>query len=366
MYKMKILQIIPSLGSGGAERFVCELSEQLNEQSGIQCHVATLYSRDFNCFYRLNDDIYIKDFNKKAGLDLRCLYNVYKFIKANKYTVVHAHINAILYVFLAAFLLPRVRFVATIHSDAYFEAPSKVDRLVRKLLFKSRRVQAVTISEESNVSFKQLYSISAPTIYNGVSEYLPTNIFDEADRYDGNIVFIHPASCQPVKNQQLLFSAFQKLASKYKNVKLLWFGNNTTYQDLFTELSQYFSDHIIYCGCVDNMRDHMAKADAVCLSSLKEGMPMSIIEAFSVGCIPIVTPAGGCVNMVSHEINGFISSSFDVDDYYSMLERFVLLSPEKLMEMKQASRRTFDRYAIVECASRYMDVYSPNRTENFE
>ena len=36
---MKILQIIPSLGSGGAERFVCELSEQLNKQSGIQCHV---------------------------------------------------------------------------------------------------------------------------------------------------------------------------------------------------------------------------------------------------------------------------------------------------------------------------------------
>lgn len=365
MYKMKILQIIPSLGSGGAERFVCELSEQLNEQSGIQCHVATLYSRDFNCFFRLNDQIYIKDFNKKAGPDLRCLYNVYKFIKANKYTVVHAHVNAILYILLAAFLLPRVRFVATIHSDAYFEAPSKLDRFVRKLLFKSRKVQAVTISEESNVSFKQLYRISASIIYNGVSQYLQSPAFDEVEIPDDNIVFIHPASCQPVKNQKLLFSAFQKLASKYKNVKLLWFGNNTTYPDLFTELSQYFSDQIVYCGCVDNMRDYMAKADAVCLSSLKEGMPMSIIEAFSVGCVPIVTPAGGCVNMVTHEVNGFIASSFDVDDYYNVLERYVLLSPEKLKDMKHASRKTFNKYTIRECSRRYIDVYNSNMTEKF-
>lgn len=358
---MKILQIIPTLGSGGAERFVCELSGQLNKQSGIQCQVATLYRRDFNCFYKLNDDIFATDFNKKAGFDLRCLYHVYKFIEANKYTVVHAHINAILYIFLAAFLLPRVRFVATIHSDAYFEAPSKLDRLIRKLLFKSRRVQAVTISEESSTSFKQLYRISAPMIYNGLSEYTKPIVFEKVTTLDDNIVFIHPASCQPVKNQQLLFSAFQKLASKYKNVKLLWFGNNTTYQDLFTELSQYFSDQIIYCGCVDNMRDYMAKADAVCLSSYKEGMPMSIIEAFSVGCVPIVTPAGGCVNMVSHEVNGFIASSFDLDDYYNILERFVLLSPEKLNEMKRASCKSFDKYTIVDCANHYINIYTSSR-----
>ena len=358
---MKILQIIPSLGSGGAERFVCELSEHLNERSEIQCHVATLYRRDFNCFYRLNEEIYVNGFNKKAGLDLKCLYRVYKFIKTNKYIVVHAHINAILYIFLAAFLLPRVRFVATIHSDAYFEAPSKLDRFIRKLLFKSGRVQAVTISEESRTSFMQLYRMSTPMIYNGISVYQKSSHSNEQDTSNDNIVFIHPASCQPVKNQKLLFSAFQKIASKYKNVKLLWFGNNTTYKDLFNELSQYFSDHIIYCGCVDNMRDHMAKADAVCLSSLKEGMPMSIIEAFSVGCVPIVTPAGGCLNMVSHGINGFISNSFDVDDYYNILESFVLLSPEELKKMKQASRMAFEKYTIEECANHYINVYGYNK-----
>jgi len=355
---MKILQIIPNLGSGGAERFVCELSEQLNKQSGIQCHVATLYCRDINCFYKLNDNIYVTDFNKKAGFDLKCLYHVYKFIKTNKYTVVHVHINAILYILLAAFLLPRVRFVATIHSDAYFEAPGKLERFIRKLLFKSGRVQAVTISEESNTSFKQLYRISAPIIYNGMSEYMPSNNSNEDYCYDNTLVFIHPASCQPVKNQQLLFSAFQKLASKYKNVKLLWFGNNTTYKDLFNELSKYFSDQIIYCGCVDNMRDYMAKADAVCLSSLKEGMPMSIIEAFSVGCVPIVTPAGGCINMVSHGVNGFISNSFEVDDYCNLLEHFVLLSPEQLNEMKRASRMAFNKYTIEECANHYIKIYA--------
>ena len=355
---MKILQIIPNLGSGGAERFVCELSAQLNKRKNVQCHVTTLYNIESNRFYRLDEEIYIGDFNKKLGFDIKCLWRVYKFIKTNKYTVVHAHINAILYITLAAFLLPRVCFVATIHSDAYFEAPSRLDKLIRKILFRTRKVQAVTISEESNASFKQLYHISAPVIYNGMSEYISSNTSDRTSCSDDTIIFIHPASCQPVKNQQLLFSAFQKLASKYKNVKLLWFGNNTMYHDLFMELSKYFSEYIVYGGCVDNMRDHMAKADAICLSSLKEGMPMSIIEAFSVGCVPLVTPAGGCVNMVSHSVNGFIASSFDVEDYYNILETFVLLSPDKLKEMKKASLSSFENYTIEKCANHYIEVYS--------
>lgn len=355
---MKILQVIPSLGSGGAERFVCELSEHLNKKRDVQCYVATLYSREYNSFYNLDNKIYIGDFKKKPGFDFRCLFRVYKHIRANNYSVVHVHINAILYIVLSAFLLPQVRFIATIHSDAYFEAPGKLDRIIRKILFKSKKVQAVTISEESHISFEKLYHIPAPVIYNGMSDYNPQTSSDVGYCFDDNIVFIHPASCQPVKNQQLLFSAFQKLALKYKNVKLLWFGSNTTYQDLFLELSKYFSDQIVYCGCVDNMRDYMAKADAVCLSSIKEGMPMSIIEAFSVGCIPIVTPAGGCVNMVSNGVDGFVSASFGVEDYYNILESFVLLSPEKLNQMKTASRASFYKYTIDVCADNYLELYA--------
>ena len=331
---MRILQLIPNMRPGGAEKFVYELSNQLNSVSGVECHVATLYPNDLNTKFKLDDSIYIGDFNKKSGLDLMCLYRVYKCIKSNKYQVVHAHVNAILYLLFAAILLPKVRFVATIHSDAYFEAPTKLDKLVRKILFKLLKVRPVTISEESNKSFMALYGLGAPIIYNGISAYLPQDTDSQRECTDEKIVFIHPASCQPIKNQQLLFKAFSQLALKYKNVELLWFGSNTMNQKLFQELSNFFTDQIRYCGCVEDMREYLANADAMCLSSLKEGMPMTIIESFSVGCVPIVTPAGGCVNMINDCVNGFISSNFEVDGYYSALEKFVLLSPSERNTMK--------------------------------
>ena len=342
---------------GGAEKFVYELSNQLNTLPDVECHVATLYPKESNTKFKLDESIYIGDFEKKTGLDFRCLYRVYKSIKRNQYQVVHAHVNAILYILFAVILLPNVRFVATIHSDAYFEAPTKLDKLVRKILFKLLKVRPVTISEESNKSFVALYGLNAPIIYNGISAYSHQETNSHRECVDEKITFIHPASCQPIKNQQLLFKAFSQLALKYKNVELLWFGSNTTNQVLFQELSNFFTDNIRYCGCVEDMREYLASADAMCLSSLKEGMPMTIIEAFSVGCVPIVTPAGGCVNMINDGINGFVSSNFDVDNYYAVLEKFVLLSPSEKNEMKISCIESYNQYTIESCAERYQEIY---------
>lgn len=354
---LKILQLIPNMQVGGAEKFVYELSIQLNKDEDIRCDIATLYPIDSKNTYKLSDDMYVGDLGKKMGLDLRCQWKVYKLVKKNKYNVVHAHINAILYILLSVILNPKVKYIATIHSDAQYEAPTRIERIVRMFLFKICGVQPVTISEESNKSFKKIYKMTAPIIYNGVSNYSMPRLEQDGYRTGEAIVFVHSASCQPIKNQILLFSAFQKLSQEFSNVKLLWFGNNLAYKELFTELSAFLSEHIIYCGCVNNMQEYLAKADAICLSSLKEGMPMCIIEAFSVGCIPIVTPAGGCINMISDGINGFISRSFNVDDYYQVLKEFVCMSKDRLNEMRNSCIESFNNYTIEKCARYYTDLY---------
>lgn len=104
----------------------------------------------------------------------------------------------------------------------------------------------------------------------------------------------------------------------------------------------------------------MAKADAICLSSLKEGMPMSIIEAFSVGCIPITTPVGGCVNMIENAINGFISQDMSLDAYVKAIESVINLSNIEKQSMKQAGIRTFsEKYSIQTCVDNYIKLYLP-------
>ena len=137
---------------------------------------------------------------------------------------------------------------------------------------------------------------------------------------------IHPASCQQVKNQKLLFADFNKIASENSNVKLLWFDSNKNFIELFDELrNNYFNNQLIYMGVSENIRDYLSVADGMCLSSKMEGMPMTISESFSVGCIPICTPVGGCNDIIKDGFNGLLSSGLNTRDYYNVVVRFVKL-----------------------------------------
>ena len=365
---MKVLQLIPSLNNGGAERFVCEFSNELKRSFDVRCDIVLMYSDDecSNALKTSLDGIECRSLHKKTGFSFSYLVNLCKLIRRNGYDVVHAHLNCITYLLLSAFVLRDVKFVATIHSDARFEAPGFIDKMVRKILFRSRRVTPVTISEESEKSFYDYYDLNAKIIYNGLSRFqLPEKSDVSIRKSPDDLIFIHPASCQPVKNQKLLLSAFKRITCEHKNVFLYWFGSNEANIDLFNELSHYLSDNIRYMGCVNNLRDYLCQADAMCLSSLIEGMPMVIIESFSVGCIPLVTPAGGCVNMVENGYNGFVSGDFDEDNYYRMIEKFITLSSEEKERIRRNSSLSFNTYDISECVKSYWEVYecTDNRTK---
>ncbi len=354
---MKVLQLIPNLGTGGAERFVCELANELKKQ-GEHCTIATLYNSqksDEISKSHLNN-INIQSLGKKIGIDIRMFWKISKLVKKERFDVVHAHVGAIKYILLASIFLRKVRFVATIHSEASREAGNKIEKYIRAFMFKFGFCKAVTISEESNISFQKFYGFNTEMIYNGVSDYEQKGDITFKDNNE-ELVFIHVASCQPVKNQELLFKSFSVLAQEFDNVRLIWFGSNNTYKDLYKSLESYFSEKIKYGGLVTNVRDYLVKADAFCLSSKMEGMPMSIIEAFSVGCIPLCTPVGGIKNMIQSGENGMLSKDLSVEAYYKMLKQFVQMDKAKKKQMKLCAIESFDKYKIATTARKYIDLY---------
>lgn len=354
---MRILQVIPNLKSGGAESFTTELSLELIRKGHI-CDVATLFDISEETYKTniLSEKTRLLSLHKKHGLDLACFIRLYKLIKDEEYDVVHAHVNSIPYLLLSCILLRKIRFVATIHSDAKLEAGTKLMRWIRKLMFKSGMCVPVTISEESLESFKMFYQMDSSLIYNGLSVYSGQGIASLRDN-DEQLLFIHPASCQEIKNQQLLFQAFARLTHVYPNIKLIWAGNNTSYRSLFEKLQKYMVPQIKYIGVVPNVRDYLVQADAMCLSSKMEGMPMTIIEAFSVGCPALCTPVGGILNMIDSGKNGMLSKDLTIESYFEMLKSFIELSYEKRRVMKELAIHSFEKYDISTCADKYLLVY---------
>jgi len=357
---MKIIQVIPSLGPGGAERFVVDLSNELVKK-GHEVILICLYKIDLYPqidFYddELSNKIKLIRLEKKVGLDLKLFIQLSSLIKDLNPDVVHTHLRAFLYLVPCMLRNRKIKYIHTIHNDAWKESGGRINSLLKKYMFKNRYCYPVTISETSDNSFEDLYKtgIKRTMIPNGTTPYLSnSNNVCEIEKYKhlGKSVFVNVARLMPQKNQLSLTEAFRSLS----NSELLLLGNeNTDYAKLVKD-NLPLNCHIL--GVRKNPRDYMAQADAFILSSEFEGMPISLIECFSVGTIPICTPVGGIVNMIEDGVNGILAKSSSSIHIREAIQRFLNLSTDKIKLMKIAALDSFKKYDMNNCADNYLRIY---------
>lgn len=356
---MKILEIIPTLESGGAEKFVVELSNEFSNIPNTEIHLLTFYNTSQDIFRGLlSDKVILHTFNKSSGFNFKIFFKLYKLIKELKPDVVHSHINAFNYLPFSIFLQRKVRFFHTIHSDAYKEA-NKIGRFIRKIAFKCHLCQAIAISDKSQESFISCYNSDLPLIVNGCSYYRKntTNLISKFRITNTTKVLINVARIVPVKNQAMLLKVCNRLIKEGQDIVILIIGRIGD-QTVYNEICHYFDNHrIIHLGEVENPRDYMSQADYYCLSSIYEGLPISLLEAFSVNLIPICTPVGGIVNLIKNGTNGFLTEEVTEDSFYNTLKKALMIDEEKKMAMKSIMKKDFEDYTMKKCAEHYLDLF---------
>ncbi len=359
---MKIIELIPHLHTGGGEKFVVDLSNSLADK-GHDCTLLSMYNpmpQDVLRSY-IQDNVKTDSLAKRPGIDFILIYKILRYVTRHKPDVVHAHLASITYIFLAALFCRKTKFYATIHSEAKREAGKGISLLIRKILFRTKLVTAVTISEESEKSFELLYHFPTVIIANGSSNY--KIIVDELNKYtkyrEGvDYLFCYAGRIHGVKNPLMLVKAFNKVLNKGINARLVIAGRSAD-DKIFEQLKTYLSDKIVYIGELSDVRALMSVSDAFCLSSKMEGMPITIIEAFSVGCVPIVTPVGGCINMIKNGVNGFISSAIDEDSYCNSILEFVNLDLEKRNNISQSGLQDYGmKFSIDSTAENYLNLFN--------
>ena len=299
---------------------------------------------------------------KRLGFSVKYPVLIYKYIRKNKPDIVHIH-SSFLYYALAVILLHRtIKFVYTIHSDAVKENASKWDKRffwLKRFCFKCGWISPVTISKESKRSFDELYGVDSRLIVNGIKK--PASITPQRKldkyRYTSNTkMFYHPGRITEAKNQVVLCEVFHQLISEKEDVVLLISG---TKQDssIYKQLEYYFSDRILYLGERKDVIELLCEADAMCLPSRWEGMPIVLLEALSVGCIPICSSVGGLPEVIADGENGFLSQSPEFEDYIKVVRRFLLLSDVEICQMKNRTLQSFEKYSVEETSKAYCNYY---------
>ena len=357
---MKIAHFCESIESGGGiASFVSNLSgEQSQTEDVTVCSIS--YSTNN---IQLGERVKSFCLNKKRmGFSIKYPIKIFQTIRKEKFDIVHIH-SAFLYYALSIVLLHRrIKFVYTVHSDAQRENSSRWDKYffwLKKWCFRQNWIYPVTISNVSKKSFDTLYGMDSHVIFNGI-KHVKTNHIDKISPYritENTLVFLHPGRISEAKNQLVLCKVFDRVIKENKDVVLLIAG---TIQDkqIYSDISKYFCKRIVYIGQRNDILELLSKSDAMCLTSIWEGLPITLLESMSVGCIPICTPVGGITDVITNNHNGILSASTLENDYYEALCGFIDLNNDTKSQLRNNIMIDFKKYSIQRTSDLYIQYYN--------
>ena len=362
----KIVHIIPQLGTGGAEKFAVDLCNQLSASNEVHLIILNCFENGKNSFFKKNlcKSVHLYNLNKQIGFKVSCIFSLFKLLLIIKPDVVNTHLNALLYASFSILILP-FKFYHTVHNIAEKEQTNMFLRWVYMYLFRCKYVVPVAISKVVQRSIYNVYELNfSPVILNGCVKSKITDKYDavrkEINSYinDSNTkIFLSVARFSEQKNLNLLVKSFNELRSINCNVILIIIGDGDP--KIKTDLLNLSGPSIIYLGNKSNVADYFSNCDVFCLSSMWEGLPITILEAFSFGLPVISTPVGGIPELINDNVTGLLSKNLKVASYLQCLEKFLSFTNEDLKIIEKKNKAIFkEKYSISICSNNYLKAYS--------
>lgn len=109
-------------------------------------------------------------------------------------------------------------------------------------------------------------------------------------------------------------SAFTRLAAEFlsiENVSFLWIGGGDLEADLLIDGKR--PNNLTATGWItgEEVASHLQETDIFVMTSLWEGMPLSLLEAQTAGLPAVVPDVEGCRDVVIDGVTGYICRSFE-------------------------------------------------------
>lgn len=356
---MKIMQILPLFGYGGAETMCANLSIEL-KQMGHDVIVISLYNKKTPISgYIEKNGIKVIYLDKKSGLDLSIFRKLKTIFKKNKPDVVHSHLYASKYVHIPAYLTKVKCKVHTIHNVASKES-GFINQKINFFLFKYLNVIPVSLSDIVQETVINTYGISkesTPVILNGV----PLNKCHRHEQY--NIPprkFIHIGRFSEQKNHLMLVKSFIKAHESIDDIELFLYGEGELEEKVKECVKNYKAEsYIHFCGVTNDPYTVLNSADCFIFPSKWEGIPMTIIEAMGTGLPIIATKVGGIENMLKDKESGLLINVNEEEIVNAIIK---MHDDTKLYKSvgRKALKESF-RFSSVNMTKEYLKIYQRNQ-----
>jgi len=312
---MRIVQVTESLEIGGAERVVVTLANALADrhESSVIC------LKSLGPLAADLDGVTVSCIHKREGNDPGAILRLARALRAARAEVVHAHDwGGYLDIMSAAWLARVPVAVHTVHGRYMSYPPGRFTDLKKSLRhFCERRAarrfgNTICVSDALRAHVAEEVGIPESvmhTIANGVA--VPP-LRRERVAQAGALRLVTVGRLAAVKNFALLIRAFAPLAARWPQLSLSIVGDGPergALEKLAVELGLTGAVHFL--GFRSDIDELLAQSDVFVLTSLSEGIPMSILEAMKSGLPVVATRVGGVPATVAEGETGILVESGD-------------------------------------------------------
>ncbi|MCD4526285.1 glycosyltransferase [Nocardioides sp. cx-173] len=351
---MRTLIVVAELGSGGAETMVDTLARQLT----VAGDLVTVASNGGWRADRLAEDgiatLQVPLRSASPVSLLRAVLTIRREVRRRPVDVVHAHnVRAALAASLGTSgLRPRPRLVCTVHglADADY-APAA--RLLRRCADVVVAVSADVLDRLRAAGLDE----SRLRVVENAAPVLPAADRAAARRRLGlapdREVVLCLARLAPPKRHDLLLDAWAELPG---DALLLLAGDGPERGSLERRVrADGLGDRVVLLGDRRDVAELLAASDALVLASDREGLPVSVLEAFSAG-VPVVASAVGGLRILDPAAVELVAPG-SADELAGGLAR-VLRDPARRDAMRVAARAVGERrFTSTAMVAAYRDLY---------
>lgn len=356
LYEQNILMIARTMGLGGTENVVLQLCEILSGKVNkiLVCSSGGVHEKKLQ---EMGIKHYVMpDIASKNPMDMLKSYRLIKsIINKEKITIVHSHHRmAAFYAELAA--PKKVVKVANAHNT--FIDKKKLTQLA----YRDTKVVAVgEIVKKNLIEYFEISKEQVCVIHNAVKSFDGNIVPIEAlyqERQKGNVLIGNIGRLSEQKGINYFIEAAEITTRTHPEARFVIVGDGEEREKLQAQVKvKGLQDKVLFLGYRNDIQNVMSQLDFVVLSSLWEGLPLTPIEAYSVGKTVVGTAVDGTPEIICDGVDGYL---VEPRNQMQLAEKMneLIENPKMRESMEtQAMKRYQDEFSFEKLSQRYIDFY---------
>jgi glycosyltransferase involved in cell wall biosynthesis len=325
---IRLVEAVYAFSWGGSEILAYRIVRALNHSGQYLCKMYAVQETGPMLKMLEAEGIGCRAFEKTQRFDLALVMRLAKQMRADRVQIVHTHhLSQLMYAGLAA-RLAGARVVHTEH-EYYLTRTRRAQRLLRILSSLADRVTAIAdpvtdfLRDQVGIPVDKLVTIVNGVDIGSFASAEPINRSELGWAHD-DVVVASVARLAVEKGHHALIKAFGRLHGRNSKARLLLVGDGSLRAELQQRVEEMgLSDSVRFVGERKDIPRWLATCDVFALASVREGLPMVILEAMAAGK-PVVSTNVGCVHsVVQHGETGLLVAPGDVEQLTAGLDRLV-------------------------------------------